>query len=68
MATQAQQDGYVECSDCGHPLEYSHNTRGCETCRGDGGVNCPTRWTKAQIRAVRRREGLPAAYFIGSGR
>lgn len=62
--TQAQEDGYVECSECGHPVEQ-HDTKGCELCRDGGISNCPTAWTKAQIRGLRRREGLPARYSIG---
>ncbi len=61
MATQAQEDGYVECGECGHAIEQ-HDTEGCEVCRTGGVSLCPTRWTVAEIRAVRRREGLPGTY------
>jgi len=50
---QAQEDGYVECSECGHALEQ-HDTDGCMICG-----TCPTRWTRRQIMDVRQREGLP---------
>jgi len=53
--TQAQVDGYVECSECGHALEQ-HDTTGCIAVTG---CTCPTRWTKQQIMDVRQREGLP---------
>lgn len=63
MTTQAQEDGYVECSECGHLVEQ-HDTTGCLICR-DGGVStCPARWTKAQIRQLRIREGLPGKYSL----
>lgn len=67
--SQAQEDGYVECSECGHPVEQ-HDTEGCGVCRTGaellGTLNCPTTWTKAEIRDLRRREGLPAAYSLAS--
>ncbi len=64
--SQAQEDGYVECSECGHPVEQ-HDIEGCDVCRTAveylGGTSlCPTRWTKTQIMDLRRREGLPANY------
>lgn len=61
MTTQAQCDGYVECSECGHAVEQ-HDTDGCDICRTGAVANCPTRWTKAEIRDLRLREGLPARY------
>jgi hypothetical protein len=64
MVTQAQEDGYVECSECGHPVEQ-HDVDGCDVCQ-TGGTNCPTKWTKAQIRDLRRREGLPAGSDISA--
>ena len=66
MATQAQEVGYVECSECGHPVEQ-HDPDSCDVCRTGvellGGTSlCPTTWTTAQIMALRLREGLPASY------
>lgn len=48
----------VECQECGHPIE-SHDTKGCQESLGEPCL-CPTRWTKAEIRRVRREAGLPA--------
>jgi hypothetical protein len=64
MATQAQEDGYVECAECGHPVEQ-HDTGGCDPCRQGGVSLCLVKWTKTEIRNLRRREGLPAAYSPG---
>lgn len=48
---------YVECVECGHPLE-SHRRTGCEA-PGDARCGCPTRWTVREVEAARAREGLP---------
>jgi len=60
--TKAQEDGYVECTECGHEVEI-HNLTGCtafelmvDQC------GCPARWTQAEIRQLRLREGLPARW------
>ena len=59
---QAHEDGYVECGECGHPIE-EHGLKGCETCAGfDEPGGCAERWTKADIRRRRRELGLPGAY------
>lgn len=57
--TQAQEDGYVECSECGHAIEQ-HDTEGCEVC------DCSATWTKTGIMNLRRREGLPARYSLST--
>jgi hypothetical protein len=54
--SQPLTDGYVECDECGHPIE-EHTTRGCQTIL-DEPCPCPDRYTQAQIRAIRKREGL----------
>lgn len=54
----ARDDGYVECSECGHRIE-GHTIGGCEEVAECG---CRVRWTRAEIRAVRRREGLPGRW------
>lgn len=46
----------VECTECGHSIE-AHDTKGCHEIDG---CECPTRWTQADIRRVRRENGLPA--------
>jgi len=48
---------YVECSECGHPLER-HGLGGCD------GEECPcrVRWTVREIQEARRAEGLPIKY------
>lgn len=45
MMTQTQEDGYVECTECGHPIEQ-HDIKGCDVCQDgiDGGYSllpCP---------------------------
>jgi hypothetical protein len=54
VSTQAREDGYVECGECGHPIEQ-HDTDGCD-------IGCTERWSRAEIRRVRLREGLPARW------
>jgi hypothetical protein len=48
-------DGYVQCSECGHAIE-GHNTLGCyevDEC------SCREAWTYDQIRWARQNNGLP---------
>ena len=53
--------GYVECDNCGHPVE-NHDTKGC-TYEFDGiPCGCAMRWTLKEIRAVRKLNGLPARW------
>jgi hypothetical protein len=56
---QPLEDGYVECGECGHPIE-AHDRQGCCACGGE--CPCLEAWTEAEIRRVRRREGLPGIY------
>lgn len=54
---------YVECTECGHPLER-HGLAGCEAMDGidrndPDGCSCTTRWTVKAIMAIRRDHGLP---------
>jgi len=51
---------YVECTECGHPIE-SHDRKGCLEL-GAGACNCPEGFTTEQIRAIRKQEGKPAKY------
>lgn len=53
MTNPVQEDGYVECTECGHSIN-DHDTRECLGC------SCPVRWTKQEIIKVRRANGLPA--------
>lgn len=57
----AREDGYVECTECGHPLEQ-HGTAGCLALGWQPTCRCPTRWTKAAIAEARQREGLPGRW------
>lgn len=57
---QPERDGYVECDECGHPIE-EHDTKGCQTAL-DEPCPCPDRYTKAEIRAIRVRNSLPARW------
>ncbi len=59
MTSQAQQDGYIECSECGHPIEQ-HDKKGCVVCRDAGAPSpCTETWTKTEIRNRRIWDGLP---------
>jgi hypothetical protein len=53
--TQAQEDGYVECGECGHAIEQ-HDREGCDVC------SCREVWTVTEIKRVRVREGLDAEW------
>ena len=59
--TQAQVDGYVECSWCGHPVEQ-HDTTGCIAVDG---CSCYIRLTKTQIGTIRHNAGLPRRWAAG---
>jgi hypothetical protein len=56
MAAQAREDGYVECSECGHAVEQ-HGINGCEIC------DCSKRWTRMGVRKLRVKVGLPAEWL-----
>lgn len=49
---------FVECAECGHAIEQ-HDRKGCHVADG---CPCPLRWTVAQIRQVRKDNGLPARF------
>lgn len=51
--------GYVECDECGCPIEQ-HDTTGCRS--GNEGCTCGVTWTRDEIRRVRKSEGLSATY------
>ena len=50
---------YVECSECGHPLER-HSIKGCDW--QTDGCTCRARWTVREIQAQRREAGLPVKF------
>lgn len=52
--------GHVECSECGHPLE--RHVAGCDL----EGCACAEVWSLTEIRAIRRRNGLPATWRAGT--
>lgn len=54
----AREAGYVECAECGHPIEQ-HDTDGCQAVDG---CRCPVRLTKTEIVSIRRRYGLPGRF------
>lgn len=62
MIPVAYQDGddYVECDECGHPIER-HDTTGCHTLP-DEACTCPVRFTRDDIRRLRREAGLPTTF------
>ena len=51
-------DNYVECAECGHPLER-HTPQGCDSIAG---CDCPTRWTVREVERARRHAGLPGRF------
>lgn len=52
---RAQEDGYVECSECGAPIEQ-HDVSGFD----DGsGKTCTTGWSTCEIENYRQACGLP---------
>lgn len=55
----ADSASYVECAECGHPLEQ-HGLKGCNW-QSDG-CGCATRWTVKEIMAQRRAVGLPGTF------
>lgn len=54
-ASRPLTDGYVECDECGHPIE-THDTAGCHEVDG---CPCPVTLTAREIADIRVREGLP---------
>lgn len=58
--TQAQIDGYVECSECGHTIEYDHTLKGCNL----DGCGCQNGWMIEEIKDLREREGLPRFWSV----
>lgn len=55
---QAREDGYVECTECGHPIEQ-HDMASCYSVPG---CQCPYTWTQHAIRQYRIELGLPARW------
>lgn len=51
---------YIDCTECGHPVE-SHSPDGCRAGYG-GPCGCSARWTIKAIKALRRRHGLPGEW------
>lgn len=54
-------DNYVECDECGHPIEV-HDRAGCHSTGSE--CTCRAGWTVAEIRRARREAGLPARYHL----
>ena len=57
----ASSELYVECAECGHPVEL-HGMWGCEQLDECG---CDVGWKVRQIRELRRAHGLPARWAAG---
>lgn len=53
----ATHDDYVECAECGHPLER-HTPSGCDI----EGCICREGWTQQAIQTQRKAIGLPASF------
>lgn len=49
------EDGYIECSECGHTLENDHDLEGCH---GDG-CDCTFALTRKAVRDLRAEYGMP---------
>jgi hypothetical protein len=56
---QDEGNDYVECAECGHPLER-HTMKGCDS-QAEG---CPCReaWSYRRISEERRTAGLPVSF------
>lgn len=55
--------GYVECSECGHPLER-HTMAGCDW-RADedgNGCGCTVAWSVRRIGEERRAAGMSGSF------
>lgn len=61
--SQPLRDGYVECDECGHPLE-DHGAAGCQALPKVEPCSCPVRITAREIEDIRAREGLPRKYEV----
>ena len=57
--TDAAHTAYVECSECGHPLERHHMT-GCDW--QSEGCTCTAAWSYKRISEQRRSAGLPVSF------
>ncbi len=57
--TDADHTAYVECSECGHPLER-HTIYGCEALVEPCG--CTASWSIKRISEQRRAAGLPVSF------
>jgi len=53
--SQPLTDGYVECDECGHPIE-AHDMTGCHEVDG---CPCPVTFATREVEDIRVREGLP---------
>lgn len=58
VAARARSDGYIECQECGHTLEYNHDRTGCTS----DGCGCREVWSRAALRQLRQSYGLPASW------
>lgn len=51
-------DDYVECVECGHPVEKHPWGQGCI----NGDCTCDERFTVSEVLNLRRAKGLPLRY------
>lgn len=58
MQENPQEDGYVECSGCGHEIDF-HDHNGCQVEDGVNTCTCELPWTLQRIRAYYREVGVP---------
>jgi hypothetical protein len=55
VSNNPSEDGYVECTECGHRIE-GHDPDGCQEVEECG---CREGWTRKEVGDVRARYGLP---------
>lgn len=58
MQDNPQEDGYVECSECGHVID-AHNEEGCTETDGVSACTCEVYWTPMEVKAYYREAGIP---------
>lgn len=58
MQENPQEDGYVECSECGHEID-THDHRGWQETDGINTCTCELPWTRQRIREYYREVGVP---------
>lgn len=59
MQENPQEDWYVECSSCGHEIDF-HDHNGCQAEDGASACTCELSWTREkEIREYYKKVGVP---------